>query len=383
MKKTNPKDSPDSIFPLEHSSPPSSTRNPDSEFHNLSQEKRLKLVIQLKQVLFDSTELESGNDPKSVIPIGLESDCFVIGGAQSHIVSLRPHLRFFLKKLRPLYEMSAFWDGGTEFAKFVLAKIDSGNEFFGERVVNERRSDDFTVVVDLKGDGWRNSDGIQPAGYIEIAPYYSFSNRDHPQFFRFLPAFSEVLRAKRPDNILPGVAGLLEQIHGRFYSQNGGMLLDAVEFSLTQVLSSCRICTGGLVKGEAISSEFMAYLARFGAQCYEFYDPCCTHVLAWSPDDHRIQEARLYKGVYVVTFGWVIDSCLCYRRMDEADYKITGIESPTRGRLTIEPPLPDRDLSSCESMFQSTASEEDTDSTDYEEEPDTDFAPEPFTIQTE
>jgi hypothetical protein len=85
------------------------------------------------------------------------------------------------------------------------------------------------------------------------------------------------------------------------------------------------------------------------------------------------QLLQRYRGVHIVTFEWLIERCLCYRKMDEAQDKVPGIESPTAGRLPIDLPLPDRDLSSCESMFDSTSSEAvQEDSSDDEEDSDED-----------
>jgi hypothetical protein len=314
---------------------------------------RLKLTIQTNQVLFDTKILAPSDDPGALVPLGLEAEHFVIG---NRLISLRPHLQFFLEKASALYELSLFSEEPPDFIRSILERIDLANAYFGGRVLGRRIADRTTIVLDTKNDLWRDARGGQPPGYIEIAPYFSVSRDRRVHIFPLLPAFSEALMSKRPDAILPRIATLLEQIHHFFFGKSS-TLFEAVEAMTTRVLKDCSLCIGGLFKGDVQSMRSTAYLARFGAQCYDRYDPCCTHLLAWSPDDPRIQEARRYRGVHIVSFEWLIESCLCYRRMDEARYKIAGIESPTNGRLPIELPIPDRDLSSCESMFDSTSSE--------------------------
>jgi hypothetical protein len=135
-------------------------------------------------------------------------------------------------------------------------------------------------------------------------------------------------------------------------------VLDAVELAITEILSMCRICIGGLIEDNVRQVQFMAYLARFGARCYDRYDPCCTHIVVWSAQDSRIKEAALFKGVYIVPFDWIMDSCLCYKRMNEGKYRIPGVESPTQGKEPIAEPVPERDVSSCASLLTSTSSEQ-------------------------
>jgi hypothetical protein len=334
-------------FPHPSAAPPAPNLTTDTP--------RLKLTIQTNQVLLDTKILGPAEDPHALIPLGLESDHFVIG---DRLISLRPHLQFFLEKVRPLYELSLFSEEPPEVVAAILARIDSGNSYFGCRVLTKRVTDRMTIVLDTRNDLWRDAKGRQPPGYIEIAPYFSLSGDRHVHIFPLLPAFSDALMSKRPDSFLPHIADLLDRIHKFFFSRDGSALFDAVEAMTTRVLRDCCLCMGGLIKGSnAQSMRCPAYLARFGAQCYDRYESCCTHLLAWSPDDPRIQEAERYRGVHIVTFEWLIESCLRYRRQEESRYKVPGIESPTNGRFPIELPHPDRDLSSCESMFDSTSSE--------------------------
>jgi hypothetical protein len=342
--------------------------------NELTTKKLLKLMIQTNQVLFDSVEVQPPDNPRSKIPLGLEDQYVVV---DSTLVSLRPHLDFFLEKLRPIYELSIFSESPLNFVIAVLARIDPDDKYFSQRVVRERKSDRLTIILDLRTDAWRESGGGQPAGYVQISPYFCLHRDHHPQIFPLLPTFSETLMCSRPDNILPHVAAFLARIHQIYYSNETFTVLDAVELAITGVLSAVRLCLGGLIEGRARQMEFMAYLARFGARCYDRYDPCCTHLVVLSAEDPGIKEAARFLGVHIVPFEWIVESCLCYHRMDEAAYKVPGVESPTRGKTPIAEPLPDRELSSCESVFNTTSSEEfqrET-SSDEEETEEEDFEP--------
>jgi hypothetical protein len=352
-------------------------RELDAHLSELTAKKLLKLMIQMEQVLFDSTEVQPPENPRSKIPLGLEDQHLVV---DSTLVSLRPHVDFFLEKLRPLYELSIFSQSPQNFVSAVLARIDSDDRYFGQRILRERKSDRLTIILDLPTDAWRESGGGQPAGYVQISPYFCFHHDHHPQIFPLLPTFSESVMASRPDNILPHVAAFLARIHQIYYGNEAFTVLDAVELAITGVLSAVRLCLGGLIQGKARQTEFMAYLARFGARCYESFDPCCTHLVVLSAEDRAIKEVARFRGVHIVPFEWVIESCICYRRMDEAAYRVPGVESPTRGKTPIAEPAPDRELSSCESVFNTTSSEEFTretsdDDEEEEREEEADFEP--------
>jgi hypothetical protein len=98
----------------------------------------------------------------------------------------------------------------------------------------------------------------------------------------------------------------------------------------------------------------------------------------WSKDDPDIEQAAQFKGVHIVSFDWVVDSCILFQRMEESDYRVSGVLSPTQGTQEIEPLPPDKDLSS-ECTFetsseipssQSSSHTEDEDEEEEDPEPD-------------
>jgi hypothetical protein len=206
------------------------------------------------------------------------------------------------------------------------------------------------------GDTWRDASGFQPEGYIPIAPFCFFGDGTwaDKHIFPLCSKYCDSLMSKTVDHVLPHFADFLENIHTLFYQENSISLLEAIQIATSEVLDGLNICIGTIEDSSNNSADFMGYLAKFGARTFSEFESCCTHLVVGSKKDPGISVASNYNGVHIVSFEWLIESCICYKKMDESLFSVPGVKSPTNGPMELDNPLPDREVSSSELIFDSS-----------------------------
>lgn len=328
---------------------------------------KLCILIHIDQVIIDSKVIGNENFD---IPKGLEDQFFFTNTSPKRVVRTRPFLKEFLVNLSSKYEFRFFSLEPEDFVNDVIQHIDPESKFFEGQIQSKNifHVDD-AIILDVSSDNWRDSTNLPVCAVVEIIPFVPLGSALRAPMFPLLPSISNQYFTNREDKILPSLIDFFESIHSKFFSEDDMTVYDSIFSTSSQILKDCSICSHELA--DPLSStkqdEFRKFFLKYGARFYPSFTSSCTHVIASSKNSPDIEQAVEYKGVYIVTFEWLIDSCIHFKRSNEKDYQVTGVASPTNGLKLLEKSLPDRDLSYSE-FDQILSGTSDTSDSDEEEE---------------
>ncbi|OHT16601.1 NLI interacting factor-like phosphatase family protein [Tritrichomonas foetus] len=332
-------------------------------FTKIKEKGKLCLLIHMDQVIIDSKVCL---DKKYIAPSGLESQYFVTNTEPPYLVRTRPYLIECLKRLSQKYELRIFSVESEKFISEVLLHIDPDNDYFGDRI-NSRTvlANDYTVIVDVSSENWRDSSNLPVCGFVQVTPFVGLGSSPRGKVFPLLPTYSQKYFQKKEDTAMIGLTNFLINIHSLFFSDENCKINEAIHAAYSQVFQNCIICSSDLVDSSSTQEDFMKFVVKYGGRYSPQFTPFCTHIIADSPESESVKQAQEYQGVYIITFEWLIESCTNFVKSDENNFKLVGVESPTKGTKQLEVMGPDRDLSSSE--FDNMMNETTTDSMSEEE----------------
>jgi hypothetical protein len=148
------------------------------------------------------------------------------------------------------------------------------------------------------------------------------------------------------------MAEILAQIHENYYdtpNPERHVLMTISDIKLT-VLNGCYLFVAEISRdGDDVSMyEFRRRAEQFGGSSLVQFVPYCTHVIVQSMAAKGVQEAAKYDGIHLVNLRWFEQSCLHFRRPDEADptFRIEpGAPATTTGELKRCNPPDEKELS--------------------------------------
>lgn len=318
---------------------------------HLKKVKKLVMILNMEHVIMDLVLCSSVEEAKQKIVPGLEKDFMIY---ETTLIRFRPHLDYFLLHLSKKFVMNLFTHNQSQqFIAAILSRIDPVRQYFNNRIMDSNKAvtdlssfpamDEVTIILDVASDKWATANGFPPTGFIPIFPYLSLNTQVPDKCF--LSRFGNLAKNGLNDAILPNMQAMLISIHQTFFETDNISLLDAISIVQSKVFENCHVC----IETETdMTQSYMELIMKFGGRFYSEYEACCTHLIPRSVDDNSVKVASEYKGVKIIAVDWLYDSCINYKRMDEASYRLPGVKSPTCGEKEIEAPAPDRDLSSSE-----------------------------------
>ncbi|OAD04700.1 hypothetical protein MUCCIDRAFT_130883, partial [Mucor lusitanicus CBS 277.49] len=309
---------------------------------------------------------------------------FTLDGSK-YTIKLRPGTIQFLKDMSKLYEMHVYTMGTRAYAKAVAAVIDPTMELFQDRILTRDENGSLTkkrldrlfpadqskvVVLDDRADVWDYSPNL-----IQIKPYEYFAGvgdinaPPNAQSTNVIPpeilkddvnttadvnsseqgAVSEtdrtvnnknqkpannILASFNPkhedtDRILQVISRALTDVHDEFYRRvDQGESEPHVAIILPEikrnVLKDCTLVFSGVIPLHYRPQDATIWkmATAFGATCLEELTGKVTHLVAANAGTSKVNTARRYPHIKIVSPPWLMNSIWNFKRENDAPYII-------------------------------------------------------------
>ncbi|KAI9469957.1 MAG: hypothetical protein EXX96DRAFT_612426 [Benjaminiella poitrasii] len=156
-----------------------------------------------------------------------------------------------------------------------------------------------------------------------------------------------------PDNILRVVQKALIDVHEKFYNQveqdktvkpNVANILPALK---SNILQDCHILFSGVIplQFRPEDSSIWKIAASFGATCLKELTGKVTHLVAANAGTNKVNTARKYSHIKIVSPGWLMNSVWNWKKEDEEEYLLplpregsaaSEVENPEEAPLDFE-----------------------------------------------
>ncbi|KAI8977575.1 hypothetical protein BDF20DRAFT_836359 [Mycotypha africana] len=131
------------------------------------------------------------------------------------------------------------------------------------------------------------------------------------------------------DTILKVVQKTLIEVHCRFYEKvekenarpNVADILNGVK---SHVLSGCHLVFSGVIplQVDPTTSSLWKMATSYGAQCWEELTGKVTHLIAAHPCTTKVNKARKYPKIQIVSPPWLFNSVWNWKKEEEEKYKL-------------------------------------------------------------
>ena len=202
---------------------------------------------------------------------------------------LRPALYSFLGRVASMFELYAYTQGTSEYAKKILGGIDPSGEFFGTpfrliareldpetgRTIPKNLSRVFpneeglVLIIDDRDDVW--DEGASENNLIKLTPFVFFPDKDREKLIEswFKPRVDDRIVPHLRDDQLVHLERLLSEIHSELYFSNSQEpLANPSSVSLTAVLAGHRsrlFENVEFIKNHRVNNHILKLAKQFGA----------------------------------------------------------------------------------------------------------------------
>jgi RNA polymerase II subunit A-like phosphatase len=160
-------------------------------------------------------------------------------------------------------------------------------------------------------------------------------------------------KAQDPDNILPTIKNVLVQVHEEYYKHidldvPGKPDVAKILTSLkSEVLEDCCLVFSGVIPLQTApeKSSIWRMATSFGARCVHELTGKVTHLVAATIGTSKVNTARKYNTIKIVSPSWLTTSAWEWKKQDEMDYIMTPpnegsteseVENPEEAALEFE-----------------------------------------------
>lgn len=312
----------------------------------LMSEKRLSLVIDLDQTILHAT---TQIDPQLLLPDSSEEIHTIHIASCPHYIKLRPHLRTFLARMLPLFEMHIYTMGSREYAKRIVALIDEEGLFFGDRVVTRDENDlalskslkrifpvneHIAVIIDDRIDVWGNCPNL-----VQVKPYCFFRGVGdiHAPIQTILSSLysacgkegSSSPTQQTIDCELENIEQILTMLHFNFFEspELRGKDVDLIlQCMRSSVLSGKYLVFSGVFPLSCVPFEQQLWkkACEFGAVCCTEIHEGITHLIV-SPSNAQTAKAKRASrmpGVKIVHLSWLLCCFEQWTAVEEEEFLV-------------------------------------------------------------
>ncbi|KAI8969704.1 hypothetical protein BDB01DRAFT_840117 [Pilobolus umbonatus] len=332
----------------------------------LIRSRKLSLIVDLDQTVLHATWEPSiaqwGNERKKhdtdIRQFTLEGRPIV------YTIKFRPGLFDFLQKMAELYEMHIYTMGTRSYAEAVVKELDPEGTYFEDRILSRDESGSMTekrlerlfpsdtskvVIIDDRADVWNYSPNLIHikayeffVGIGDINSPFAPPKKDLiPATFNTTPttSISDVSVAAvmnkddliDSDNILPIITKTLTTIHHDYYEQleqkpdqkpNVATIIPAIKHN---IFKGVHIVFSGVIplNNKPESSWVWRMATSLGAVCGTELTGKVTHLVAATDGTSKVNAAKKYPHIKIVTTSWITESAWRWERQSEQQHALS------------------------------------------------------------